>query len=261
MFWSNKDDLKASILKTLNDKRKEIRDEEGKTEGWIRYEQRFGWIRERKPVKEFIEKAEKSIFITGNSLNSLYDSPTLLHELLSRGLEVKLILLSNEGLKKNCIQPVSYTHLVLSEVSRQMDEKIVRERLEETISYNVSREKKWYVRITPLALKTRITRLIFLRNTRAYTLTLSNLGAVEMKEGLRDSIRDFHVIIGVSKKQPVKCGVAAFGDKVDITFSSASQDRRLQDYFYGWLDEQGVLTGREENGVVASPYALSLIHI
>ncbi|CBK78513.1 hypothetical protein CLS_33040 [[Clostridium] cf. saccharolyticum K10] len=104
MFWSNKDDLKASILKTLNDKRKEIRDEEGKTEGWIRYEQRFGWIRERKPVKEFIEKAEKSIFITGNSLNSLYDSPTLLHELLSRGLEVKLILLSNEGLKKNCIQ-------------------------------------------------------------------------------------------------------------------------------------------------------------
>ena len=151
-------------------------------------------------------------------------------------------------------QPENFNE-VLSEVTRQMDEKIVRERLEETISYNVSREKKCYVRITPLALKTRITRLIFLRNTRAYTLTLSNLGAVEMKEGLRDSIRDFHVIIGVSKKQPVKCGVAAFGDKVDITFSSASQDRRLQDYFYGWLDEQGVLTGREENGVVASPYA------
>lgn len=150
-------------------------------------------------------------------------------------------------------QPENFRE-VLAQVSRQMDEKIVRECLEETISYNVSREKKWYVRITPLALKTQIIRLIFLKNTRAYTLTLSNLGAVEMRGEFRDRIRDFHVLIGVSKKQPVKCGVAAYQDTADITFSSASRDRRLQDYFYGWLDEQGVLRGREENNAVASPY-------
>ena len=39
-------------------------------------------------------------------------------------------------------RPASFDE-VLSEVSRQMDEKIVRERLEETIASNVSQEKKW----------------------------------------------------------------------------------------------------------------------
>ena len=34
-----------------------------------------------------------------------------------------------------------------------MDEQIVKERLEETISYNVSNEKKWYVRAIPLFVK------------------------------------------------------------------------------------------------------------
>lgn len=38
---------------------------------------------------------------------------------------------------------------VLLAVSRQLKEQTVKERLEEVISYNVSNEKKWYVRITP----------------------------------------------------------------------------------------------------------------
>ena len=42
---------------------------------------------------------------------------------------------------------------VVEAVSRQMDENITKEKLEETISYNVSNEKKWYLRIAPLFLK------------------------------------------------------------------------------------------------------------
>lgn len=145
---------------------------------------------------------------------------------------------------------------VLAEVSRQMDEKIVRERLEETISYNVSKEKKWYVRLAPLALKNLVTKPVFSGNTKAYTLTLSNLGPVETAEQYRERIRNFHVMIGVSKKQPLKCGVAAFGNTVDITFTSVFRDRRLQDYFYGQLEEMGVLAGREENGALGSEFDL-----
>lgn len=43
---------------------------------------------------------------------------------------------------------------VIASVSRQMDEQIVKERLEETISYNVSNEKKWYVRAIPAICQT-----------------------------------------------------------------------------------------------------------
>lgn len=55
---------------------------------------------------------------------------------------------------------------VLTNVSRQMDEQIVKERLEETISYNVSNEKKWYVRAIPLFIKHLAMELIFLRTSR-----------------------------------------------------------------------------------------------
>ena len=150
-------------------------------------------------------------------------------------------------------RPASFDE-VLSEVSRQMDEKIVRERLEETIASNVSQEKKWYVRITPLALKHLITGILFAKNTKGYTLTLSNLGPVAVEEPFQEKIEDFHVMIGVSPRQPLKCGVMAFGDTVDLTFASVKADRRFEDYVYGWLEQEGILTGREENGAFASEF-------
>ena len=62
---------------------------------------------------------------------------------------------------------------VIASVSRQMDEQIVKERLEETISYNVSNEKKWYVRAIPLFVKHLAMQLIFLHTSRAHTMTFS----------------------------------------------------------------------------------------
>lgn len=150
-------------------------------------------------------------------------------------------------------RPESFDEVLL-EVSRQMDEKIVRDRLEETIASNVSKEKKWYVRITPLALKHLITGMIFAKNTKGYTLTLSNLGPVAVEEPFQEKIEDFHVVIGVSPRQPLKCGVMAFGDTVDLTFASVKADRRFPDYVYSWLEREGILTGREENGAFASEF-------
>ncbi len=51
-----------------------------------------------------------------------------------------------------------------------MDENIVKEKLEETISYNVSNEKKWYVRIIPLFVKWLALGFIFKRNDRPIRL-------------------------------------------------------------------------------------------
>ena len=74
---------------------------------------------------------------------------------------------------------------VIASVSRQMDEQIVKERLEETISYNVSNEKKWYVRAIPLFVKHLAMQLIFLHTSRAHTMTFSNIGPAqdEMRGG------------------------------------------------------------------------------
>ena len=80
--------------------------------------------------------------------------------------------------------PESFSE-VLEAVSRQMDEQIVKERLEKTISYNVGNEKKWYVRAIPLFVKHLAMQMIFLHSTRAHTMTFSNIGRMDVREELR----------------------------------------------------------------------------
>lgn len=143
---------------------------------------------------------------------------------------------------------------VLAEVGRQMDEKIVKERLEETISYNVSNEKKWYVRIVPLFVKNIAMNAVFLKSSKAYTMTLSNLGPVSLKPEYEDMVDNFHVLIGVSRQQKMKCGVIAFRDKIYLSFNSAVSDLKMQEYFFRFLEERGAAAELESNGAVDQKY-------
>ena len=138
---------------------------------------------------------------------------------------------------------------ILELVSGQMDDKIVKEKLEETISYNVSNEKKWYVRIIPLCVKWAALGFIFRRNDRAHTITLSNIGPISVDEEYRDEVEGFHLIIGVSKQQPVKCGICSYGEDMVISFTTVFADARLQRRFFGKLEADGVKAQFESNGI------------
>ena len=138
---------------------------------------------------------------------------------------------------------------ILEEVSRQMDLKITKEKMEQIISYNVSSEKKWYLRAAPLFVKWCALNLVFRKNDKAYTMTLSNIGPIEIEEEYRKEIERFSLMIGVSKRQPMKCAVCAYGEEVIVTFTSVFQDTRLQDRFFGFLKEQEIPVGLESNGV------------
>lgn len=138
---------------------------------------------------------------------------------------------------------------VLEAVSRQMALKITKEKMEEIISYNVSNEKKWYLRIAPLFVKWCALNLVFRKNDKAYTMTLSNIGPIEIEEDYRKEIERFSIMIGVSKRQPLKCAVCAYEEKVIVTFTSVFQDTRLQDRFFGFLGGLGIPVNLESNGV------------
>jgi len=138
---------------------------------------------------------------------------------------------------------------VLAAVSRQMDEQIVKERLEETISYNVSNEKKWYVRAIPLFIKHLAMQMIFLYSSRAHTMTFSNIGQMQVQEELRDQIEEFQLVVGASPKQRMKCGAVAYNGKLCLSFSSAMAENRLPEYFFRFLEEQGIPVELESNGI------------
>lgn len=138
---------------------------------------------------------------------------------------------------------------ILKAVSSQMDLKITKEKMEEVISYNVSNEKKWYLRIVPLFVKWCAINFVFRKNDRAYTMTLSNIGSIDVLEEYKEDVERFHMLIGVSKRQPVKCSVCSYDNELVITFSTVFQDTRLQDHFFAFLKSEGVPVEAESNGV------------
>ena len=141
---------------------------------------------------------------------------------------------------------------LLKKISRQMDKKIDKDRLEESISYNVSNEKKWYLRITPLVFKWMGLNLVFRLKDRAHTMTLSNVGPIRVEPEYQEDIERFHLMIGVSRRQPLKCTACAYGDEIVITFTSVFADSRLQRYFFKKLKADGIQVRLEGNELSAA---------
>lgn len=141
---------------------------------------------------------------------------------------------------------------LLGIISRQMDRKIDKKRLEESISYNVSNEKKWYLRAIPLVIKKPALAWMFRMKDQSYTMTLSNIGLIRMEPEYASEIENFQVMIGVSRRQPLKCAVCAFGSEVVITFTSVFSDSRLQKRFFRKLRADGIRVRFEGNELSAA---------
>lgn len=136
---------------------------------------------------------------------------------------------------------------LLARISHQMDEKTDKKRLEENISYNVSREKEWYLRMIPLLLKRLAVNFVFRLKDQAYTMTLSNLGVIQVAPEEKEDIERFHIMIGVSRRQPLKCTVCSYEGEMVITFTSVFSDSHLQRRFFDKLREDGIKVRMEGN--------------
>ncbi|MFQ8841904.1 MAG: hypothetical protein ACLR8P_14260 [Clostridium fessum] len=70
------------------------------------------------------------------------------------------------------------------------------ERLEETISYNVSNEKKWYVQAIRYLSSITGDAVDFLHTSRAHTMTFSTSGPAQVREEPeKDSIEGFQLLV------------------------------------------------------------------
>lgn len=137
---------------------------------------------------------------------------------------------------------------ILQEVKKQMADKITKERMEELISYNVGYEKK-LVRYVPLFIKEFGTKLIYSFSEKSYTMTLSNLGKIQVLPEYEDEIDSFYGLMGVGKYQPLKCTVVTYRDDIIITMASAFESTYLQRGFFRLARTLGMDVKLESNGV------------
>lgn len=138
---------------------------------------------------------------------------------------------------------------ILDKISKNLKEQMTKKHLESLISYNVSNEKKLYLRAVPLFIKNLAIKYIYRNSSKAFTTTVTNLGSISVLDEFQDYIEMFHVILSVSNKQSLKCSICSYGSELVFTFASVMADTNLAKTFFKNLAKQNIKVTIESNGV------------
>lgn len=143
-----------------------------------------------------------------------------------------------------------YTFQEVLEITRDsLRSQLNAQHLEQIFSYNVSNQKNKFLQLFPLPLKHIGMRFVYTQAALANTTTLSNLGQISVNEHYQPYIEQFHVIMAISKGQPIKGTICSYGDTLVFTFSYDLQEPAVQRGFFTKLAQDGLHVEIESNGV------------
>ena len=144
----------------------------------------------------------------------------------------------------------SYTfEEVLAITSQSLKEQITKENLEKLFSYNVSNEKKFYLRMVPLFIKNIAIKAIYLQSAHANTSTVTNMGVFDVEDNYKDYIDRFHIAISMSAGQNIKGAICSYKDLLVFTFSSCLKETGVEKKFFRQIAADGITVSIETNGV------------
>jgi len=137
---------------------------------------------------------------------------------------------------------------MLEIVKRQFKEQITKENFSRKIAFNVAYGKNLFIRFIPLPIKNIFVKIGYLRSAKANSISLSNLGKIEVPEPFKKYIEHFEVLLSAADSEPTKCGLCTFGDKLVINFTSRLGNTYLQRAFFRKLSADGLVVVIESNG-------------
>ena len=133
-------------------------------------------------------------------------------------------------------------------VADSLKEQTTRENLNHILSYNVSNEKKWILRVVPLFVKNAVMKQIYRTSARANTSTLTNVGDIKIRPEYEPFVERFHVVLSMSKGQNIKGTICSHRGELVFTFSSILQNVSIQRVFFREIVKDGVQVIIESNG-------------
>lgn len=132
---------------------------------------------------------------------------------------------------------------VLVQVQQQMKEKTTKSYLSRTMSGSMKYENTFLSRIAPLKLKDLAIRYGFDHyGEEAKPLTLTNLGRVEVPEGMAAHIEAMETTMYPTAKSPMNCAVCSINDQLTVTFARNIVESDIIMHFFRELSG---LTGLE----------------
>ena len=133
---------------------------------------------------------------------------------------------------------------IIDAIRGQFD--VTRERMYNRLNNLSALENNPLLRIVPLRIKDWVMRAFYERSERAFTVSLSNLGRVEMPDAYAPYISAFTFLISTKK---LEIGMCTFGDTMRISLTSSFQHTAVERHFFRLLAQHGVhvcVTGNRE---------------
>ena len=133
-------------------------------------------------------------------------------------------------------------------VAHHMKLEITKKNMRARIYTNVKDEENMLLKLAPLFLKNIVMKIVFrLFGEKKSTLSLSNLGAVKLPEGMAEYIERFDFVLSVQSDAPYNAGVISFGDSLNISLIRDIKEPRLETALYHVLREEGIHVKLESN--------------
>lgn len=125
---------------------------------------------------------------------------------------------------------------ILQEVSKQIKEASQKEALYSYAASNVVFERMLSARIVPLFIKNIGIKFVSKRyGQKAKTMTLSNMGVVQLPRDLLNLIERMDFVLFPTKASPITCATTTIGDKLNISFTRNVMEVEIIEYFFTYL--------------------------
>ena len=124
---------------------------------------------------------------------------------------------------------------------------------EKQITNNVLIERIPGIRFVPLFIKDAVMRFLYRRGTKYHTLTLSNLGRIQLPEAIAHRVERFEVLIGGSSTHPKKTSLCSYKNELVITFTSTVDDNSMEQFLLSLLTKQGIEVTVSSNETLPPP--------
>jgi len=130
---------------------------------------------------------------------------------------------------------------ILEEVRLQKRLYVHPNRLTTRVAANVALEDNLAIRSIPLFIKKPVINFINSHKGDNYcTQTLSNIGGIELPEGMRRHVRDIDFILGRTQKKSGSCSCVSYGDRLNLHFTRKIAEHEFEDRIVRILGEMGI---------------------
>lgn len=117
---------------------------------------------------------------------------------------------------------------IIESIKKQMNQGLQKENLKARIEKNVKLQNNLIISAMPLFLKEFMLKQGFKISEKTTSLTVSNMGIVEMPEQLNEYIQHFDCLLNTRSETPYNCGIISYDGKLYVNFIRNTEHALLE---------------------------------